>query len=375
MIRLSQPTFDARDLARISEVLSSGMLVQGRMVAETEARAGSFFGAEVVACSSGTAAIHLALMALDLRPGDEVIVPAFTWPSVAHCVVREGATPVFVDMDADSLSPGVAQVEAALTPATRAVIAVHLFGLAAPVEEMANMLARRAPEVRLIEDAACAIGTRVGDRLAGTVGWVGCVSLHPRKIVTTGEGGLLVTNDANLARRLRRLRNHGMEPGGEAMTFLDAGLNYRMNELSGALGIGQMEQLTSIIESRRLLGLHYLRLLEGSSVVRVPRGWQLEGSVFQSFVVWWRGAAPRAEVMRRMRALGIETTIGTYSCVEQPFYQGRSRVSPAEVPVATAGARELLSLPLHPKMERAEVEQVVAALQSVELAWRAEHEG
>lgn len=187
MIRLSHPSFEPRDLERIAEVLASGMLIQGKMVAETEALASRFLGAEVVACSSGTAAVHLALMALDLRPGDEVILPTFTWPSVANCVVREGATPVFVDMDPATLSPSVAAVEAALTPATRAVIAVHLFGLAAPVLEMAAMLSRRAPSVRLIEDAACAIGTRVGDALAGTIGWVGCVSLHPRKIVTTGR--------------------------------------------------------------------------------------------------------------------------------------------------------------------------------------------
>jgi dTDP-4-amino-4,6-dideoxygalactose transaminase len=370
MIRLSHPSFAPRDLERIAEVLASGMLIQGKMVAETEALAAAFLGAEVVACSSGTAAVHLALMALDLRPGDEVILPTFTWPSVANCVVREGATPVFVDMDPATLSPGVAEVEAALTPATRAVIAVHLFGLAAPVVEMAAMLERRAPSVRLIEDAACAIGTRVGGAMAGTIGWVGCVSLHPRKIVTTGEGGLLVTHDAALARRLRRLRNHGMEPGGEGMTFLDAGLNYRLSELGGALGVGQMELLEGIIAARRSLGERYLEVLQEEPLVEIPAGWRDPGAVFQAFVVWWRGQTPRPRVVARMRELGVETTMGTYSCASQPFFRERFDTRPEAYPVATAGASELLSLPLHPKMELSEVETVVAALRQVEREWQ-----
>lgn len=370
MIRLSHPNFEPRDLERIAEVLASGMLIQGKMVAETEALAAAFLGAEVVACSSGTAAVHLALMALDLRPGDEVILPTFTWPSVANCVVREGATPVFVDMDPATLSPGVAEVAAALTPATRAVIAVHLFGLAAPVVEMAAMLEERAPSVRLIEDAACAIGTRVGGAMAGTIGWVGCVSLHPRKIVTTGEGGLLVTRDAALARRLRRLRNHGMEPGVEGMTFLDAGLNYRLSELGGALGVGQMERLEGIIAARRSLGERYLAALQDEPLVEIPAGWRHPGAVFQSFVVWWRGQTPRPRLVARMRELGVETTMGTYSCASQPFFRERCGTHPEAYPVATAGASELLSLPLHPKMELSEVETVVAALRLVESEWR-----
>lgn len=371
MIRLSHPDFSQRDLERLAEVLQSGMLIQGKMVAATEALASDFLGAEVVACSSGTAAVHLALMALDLRPGDEVILPTFTWPSVANCVVREGATPVFVDMDPATLSPGVAEVEAALSPATRAVIAVHLFGLAAPAEEMAEMLARRAPGVRLIEDAACAIGTRLrGGEMAGTVGWVGCVSLHPRKIVTTGEGGLLVTRDAALAARLRRLRNHGMEPGEEGMTFLDAGLNYRLSELGGALGIGQMERLGAIIAARRRLGEAYLDALTSEPLVEVPAGWRDPGAVFQAFVVWWRGSMPRPRLIARMRELGVETTMGTYSCASQPFYRERFGSSPADYPVATAGAASLLSLPLHPKMAESEVQTVVTALRQVEREWR-----
>lgn len=370
MIRLSHPNFEPRDLERIAEVLASGMLIQGKMVAETEALAAAFLGADVVACSSGTAAVHLALMALDLRPGDEVILPTFTWPSVANCVVREGATPVFIDMHPATLSPSVAEVEAALTPATRAVIAVHLFGLAAPVVEMAAMLEERAPAVRLIEDAACAIGTRVGGAMAGTIGWVGCVSLHPRKIVTTGEGGLLVTRDAALARRLRRLRNHGMEPGGEGMTFLDAGLNYRLSELGGALGVGQMERLEGIIAARRRLGERYLAALQDEPLVEIPAGWRDPGAVFQAFVVWWRGQTPRPRLVARMRELGVETTMGTYSCASQPFFQEQLGARPEAYPVATAGASALLSLPLHPKMALSEVETVVEALRMVESEWR-----
>jgi dTDP-4-amino-4,6-dideoxygalactose transaminase len=313
------------------------------------------------------------MMALDLQAGDEVIVPAFTWPSTAHVVVQAGGVPVFVDVDPETFALRVEDVVALLTSRTRAVIPVHLFGAPAPAVELAKELERRAPGVKLVEDAACAIGTRDQGRLAGTIGWLGCISLHPRKIITTGEGGLVVCGDPALARRLKRLRNHGMEPADGVMTFLDAGLNYRLTELGGALGVGQMRRLPAILARRAELGRYYLSRLAEVPGIEVPTAWSDPGAVFQAFVVRWTGAAPRAELLASLRGLGIECTIGTYSCVEQPYYREGWGTDPSRFAGATRLARQAVSLPLHPGMGEHDVDTVVAALRTLtpQLATRA----
>lgn len=364
MIRLAHPEFDREDLERIAAALDSGMLLQGANVAAFEAAAGAFTGATAIACSSGTAALHLAVMALDPQPGDEVIVPAFTWPSTAHVIVQAGARPVFVDVDTERFSLIAGEVAAALSPRTRAVLPVHLFGIPAPMAALDDVL-RSRPDVRVVEDAACAIGTRVGDRHAGTLGWVGCLSLHPRKTITTAEGGLLLTSDPELARRLRRLRNHGMEPADGVMTFLDAGLNYRLTELGGALGVGQMKRLPGFLDRRRALAACYAERLRDVHGVRLPEGTRDPGTTFQSLVVELAPGLDRAALIRGMRELGVETTIGTYSVVEQPYYQQRWQTDPARYPGASHAARRLMSLPLHPRMTDDDVDHVVRSLRSL----------
>jgi dTDP-4-amino-4,6-dideoxygalactose transaminase len=371
MIRLGHPQFTAADRERIDDILTTGMLVQGKYVAAFEERVSTWLGTPTLACSNGTAALHLALLACGIGPGDEVLVPAFTWPSTAHVIVQAGARPVFVDIEPDRLGMDPDAARAAVTPATRAIMPVHLFGIPCRIEPLMELAAEIGAFI--IEDAACALGTTLdGGQLAGTVGAVGCFSLHPRKIITTGEGGLTATNDPTRFARLNALRNHGMHRTDDGIEFIEAGLNYRLPEIGGALGVGQMEVIDEIVASRRSLAAIYTSLLQDLPV-RIPQGVRLAGAVPQSYVVDLAGAFPnhpepalaRKRIMGLLYEAGIESTIGTYAVTDQPVYRAEPfNVVPEDYPVARRAARTLLTLPLHPGLNPDDVAQVVRVLQS-----------
>lgn len=371
MIRLGHPQFSAADRERIDDILTTGMLVQGKYVAAFEEKVSTFLGTPTLACSSGTAALHLALLACGIGPGDDVLVPAFTWPSTAHVIVQAGARPVFVDIEPDRLGMDPELARKAVTPSTRAILPVHLFGIPCRIEPLLELAAEINAVV--IEDAACALGTTLdGGQLAGTVGAVGCFSLHPRKIITTGEGGLTCTADAQLFARLHALRNHGMVRTDAGIEFVEAGLNYRLPEIGGALGVGQMEIVDDIVASRRTLAALYTELLQDLPV-RVPQGVRMPGAVPQSYVVDLHDAfvdhpeptQARAAVMARLYAAGIESTIGTYAVTDQPVYTAPPfSVHSAAYPMAQRAAGTLLTLPLHPRLNPDDVQQVVRVLRT-----------
>lgn len=358
MITLCAPTFDAADRARVDAVLASGMLVQGEMVAAFEAALRAYLGVEVIACSSGTAALHLALLALDLQPGDEVLVPAFTWPSAAHAVVQVGATPVFIDIDPQTLNLDPSLLERARTARTRAVLPIHQFGVPAPMAEV--MAFANEHGLRVVEDAACAIGTRCDGELAGTIAEMGCFSFHPRKVITTGEGGAVTTSDPALATRLRSLRNHGQ--GGEGLTrFTDAGLNYRMPEVCAAIGITQAEQVGAIVDQRRAMAQRLTAALADVAGVSVPSGVRDPGNNVQSYVVSLDDPRSRDAFMAGCAERGVQTTIGTYAVVAQPIFRQHG-VDPGHYPHATAAMDRLVTLPLHSAMTDDDVDRVAAVV-------------
>ncbi|MFT6396158.1 MAG: dTDP-4-amino-4,6-dideoxygalactose transaminase [Bradymonadia bacterium] len=361
MITLCAPRFGDIDRARVEQVLQSGMLVQGAMVAELERALEGSLGTPAVACQSGTAALHIALQVLGIGPGDEVVVPAFTWPSAAHAVVNVGAKPRFVDIDADTLNLDPDALEAVITPKTKALLPIHQFGIPAPMR--AVMRVANTHGLRVIEDAACAIGSVCEDGLAGTIGDVGCFSFHPRKVVTTGEGGAVVSNDPALIDGLRIWRNHGQDPSLGLERFVACGVNYRMPELSAAIGIAQVDRLDAILEHRRRLGRRYIDGLAGISGVSVPGGVQSEGNNFQSFVVDV-DAERRDRFMTKLLAAGVQNTIGTYAVAEQPVWRDRGVVADA-FPNASAAMRRLVTLPLHEGMNEAAVDTVVEAVRHI----------
>jgi perosamine synthetase len=364
VITLCAPTFDAADRARVERVLASGMLVQGEMVQLLEGELERVLGLPAVACQSGTSALHIALQALGVGQGDEVVVPAFTWPSAAHIVVNVGAVPRFIDIDPDTLNLDPVQLESCVTDKTKLLLPIHQFGIPAPMD--AVMTVARARGVRVVEDAACAIGTECPGGLAGTIGDIGCFSFHPRKVITTGEGGAAISTDPELVNQLRIWRNHGQDPQHGLQRFVACGLNYRMPEICAATGIGQMERFDEILSHRRRLGRRYIAGLAPIADVTVPAGVQDPGTNFQSFVVDV-GAERRDAFMGRLLQQGVQNTIGTYCVPEQPAWR-RYGIDASEFPHAASAMRRLVTLPLHHGMTDADVDQVVEVVRHVDAA-------
>ena len=364
MIRLAAPHVDAADIEAVSDVLRSGHLVQGRQVAAFEAELSSAVGsAHSVAVNSCTSALHLALLALGVTQGDEVLVPAFSWPATANVVAFCGAVPVFVDIEEKSFGMDPVALNAVLRrhPSVKAIVPVHPFGEMADVPKI---LAESEPRgISIIEDAACALGSILDSRPAGRWGIMGCYSFHPRKAITTGEGGVIVTDDAILARRLRMLRNHGLDPEAATPDFVLAGLNLRMTDLQAALGRTQLRKLDMLIASRRTQAAKYTSLLAGSSVT-VPIARSASTHVFQSFVVLVPAdrASERDAIIARMRADGVEASIGTHHIPLTTFYRSRFGYAPGDFPVADAVARRSIALPLHPLLTADDQNRVVAVL-------------
>ena len=247
-IRLAWPDVGDEEARAVEDVLADGMLTMGPRVEEFEAEvAHACETRHAVAVSSGTAALHLALLALGVGPGDEVIVPAYTFPATANVVALCGATPRLVDVDERTMNLDVARVADAVTSRTRALLAVHLFGR--PLEW--DALAAAVPDsVALVEDAAGALGARSRGRACGSLGALGCFSFHPRKVVTTGEGGAVTTDDDDLADAVRSLRHHGIPPRG-SFDVPAPGPNYRLSDLHCAVGIPQVRRLPELLAARR----------------------------------------------------------------------------------------------------------------------------
>src|SRR5215207_7433580 len=251
MIRLMVPSIEEDDIQAVSEVLRSGYLVQGPRVKAFEEQLASYVGTRhAVAVSNCTAALHLSLLALGIGSGDRVAVTAFSWPATANVIALCGAEPSFVDIDPETYNLDPLKLEHVLegTNGIKAVLVVHAFGGMTDMFRIADIAARY--DVPVIEDAACALGADLQGQQAGTWGLMGCFSFHPRKAVTTGEGGMVSSNDDRLSRRLRVLRNHGQDPDSSTPDFVAPGYNLRLTEFQAALGITQLSKLERIVERR-----------------------------------------------------------------------------------------------------------------------------
>ena len=368
-IRLARPTFDPEEIEAVTAVLSSGNLVQGARVAAFEEAVCAYLGVKhAVACSSGTAALHLCALALGLSAGDEVIVPSYTFPATANMVEIVGARAVIVDVDPRTFNIDPDGVRAAITDRTRAIIAVDLFGLCANLPALAEIAQEN--ELVLVEDAACALGGKYRDaqgqsRHAGAEAALACWSFHPRKVITTCEGGMVTTDDAQLAAELRSLRNHGATLGDEGWEYHRVGPNYRMTDLQGALGVTQMARLEGFIEARQALASAYdqgLKGLEGLTRPLVPEGYR---HTYQAYVCLVEPGLDRAALIQGLREQGVEATIGTYAVHQQPYYRARYGLQGARFPGTESASARALALPLHPGMGLGDVERVVSTLREL----------
>jgi len=339
-IRLAWPDLGAAELDALAEVIESGTLTMGPRVAEFEAElARACETRHAVAVSSGTAALHLAVLALGLQPGDEVLVPAYTFPATANVVALSGLVPVLVDVDPVTMNLDPARIE--VGPRTRAILAVHLFGRPARLEEL--------PELPLLEDAAGALGARRRGRACGSLGLAACLSFHPRKIVTTGDGGAVTTDDEELAETVRSLRNHGWRDG----DMPTPGLNYRLSDLLCAIGTAQMRRFDELFAARTRVAEAYTERLRGLPVV-VPEADEGDVHGWQAYVIQ---VERRDEVLAGLREQGIEAQIGTYALPLLAAYRDRG-----SFPGARHAFEHALALPFHTRLTEAELDRVAEAL-------------
>lgn len=369
---ITHPRFDEEERRLVDEVLASGWVTQGPMTRRFEEAVAEVHGVPfALATTSCTAALHLSALALGLGPGDEVVVPAFTWATSAFCAEYVGARPVFADVRLESFNLDPDALEAAITPATRAVVVVHLFGLAAEMEPVLALARRRG--LRVIEDAACAIGTRYQGSPVGGLGDLGCFSFHPRKVVTTGEGGMETTRDEELATRIRTLRNHGTRavPGPPAApakphemgAFDEVGFNLRMSDIQAAVGVAQMRKLAALLAERAACARRYDRLLAGCPELATPCVPAGCGHSYQSYVVrvLEGGRERRNAAMEALAADGIQTRPGTHA-VHRLGHYARQGIRAEAFPNACLAEDTSITLPIFPGMTEAQQERVADAV-------------
>ena len=364
----------AEEWEALKAPIESGWITQGPKVAAFEKQFAERHQVKhALAVSNCTTALHLALLACGIQEGDEVIVPAFTWVSTANAVIYCKAKPVFIDIDLATFNIDIKQIKNKISSKTKAIIPVHLFGLCVNVEA----IKQNFPALKIIEDAACAAGAAVNGKSAGSLGDIGCFSFHPRKSITTGEGGMLTTNDNVIAAHLNMLRNHGASISEEqrhlgAKPYLLAdyniiGYNYRMTDLQGALGEVQLKKLDAFIEERNEWAAYYTDQLKDISWLRtpvVPEGYKHGWQSYVTIIDENRSPLKRNELMEALQQQGISTRPGTHAVHMLGAYAKQFDLKPSDFPNAYAANEYSMSLPLHNRMSKEDYEYVVAVLKS-----------
>lgn len=382
-IPLCRPDLDQRELAAVRDVLESGWLVQGPRVATLEQTVCDLTGSRfAVACSSGSTALHLALLACGIGAGDEVIVPSFTWVATAAAIEQAGATPVFVDIDSNTYNIDWRSLEPVISESTRAIMPVSLFGL--PVEMTGIAELARRHDLVIIEDAACSLGATREGRACGTDGNLGCYSFHPRKSVTCGEGGMVVGQDPRYEERLRSLRNHGIvkrsaEKCAQLWDLPDVdrlGYNYRLSDIQAAIALAQLDKLDSIIARRREIAAMYNSGLHDLDMLTLPAAADEVKHIYQSYVLRVvpenssaraarETSARRNAIMAELQRAGVETRPGTMAVHRLSYFRRRYSLQEYDFPESFAAERQTIALPIYPQMRDSEIVYVIETLRKV----------
>lgn len=375
-IEISLPAVGEEEWQALRAPLDSGWLTQGGQVSQFESEfATKHQVRHAHATTSCTTALHLMLVAAGIGPGDEVIVPSFTWVSTANAVVYCGATPVLVDVDPVTYNISVEDTIRHVTKRTKAVIAVHLFGLCADMDSLREAL----PEhVMLFEDAACAAGASLNGVSAGALGDAAAFSFHPRKSITTGEGGMLTTNNAELAETAAKMRNHGAEISEEQRhsgpqpyllpEFNLLGYNYRMTDLQGAIGVVQLRKLDSFIAERQRAADLYRQQIGHLEVLQMPARPTYGVHAWQAFVIRVQGAKgpdKRNSIMSLLDGLGVSTRPGTHAIHSLGFYRDKLKMVDKDLPGAALCRDTTVAIPLHNRMSEGDYARVIDAIHSV----------
>lgn len=374
-IQISTPVLGKEELDSLRDPIESGWLTSGPKVREFEEQFAKRHNVKYAfAVTSATTALHLAVLALDIQQGDEVIVPAFTWVSSANVVLYAGATPIFVDIDLTTFNIDPEQLKSKISKKTKAIIAVHLFGLCVDID--AIKLA--APGIPIIEDGACAAGASYKGVPAGGLGEIGCFSFHPRKSITTGEGGMLTTNDSKIAELVGMLRNHGASISEEQRhhgpkpfnlpEFNHLGYNYRMTDLQGALGVAQLAKLDDFISFRSYWAKWY-----NSQFKDIP--WLLTPEIDQNFSHGWqsyvtmidesKSPMSRNEIMEYLQENGISTRPGTHAVHMLGYYKNLYDFKSSDFPNAFSANERSMAIPLHNSMMAEDYEYVAQIIKNI----------
>jgi perosamine synthetase len=375
IIPISLPVTGDDEWQALKEPLETGWLTAGPKVrAFEDAFAERHQVKYAVAVTSATTALHLALIALNIKAGDQVIVPAFTWVSTANVVLYQGAEVVFCDIDPNTFNLDPKKLKEKITPKTKAIMVVHLFGLCAPMDEITAV----AGDIPLIEDGACAAGSAYKGVPAGGLGLMGCFSFHPRKSITTGEGGMITTNDNTLGEKLQILRNHGASISEEQRhhgakpyilpDFNVLGYNYRMTDLQGAIGRVQLKKLDQFIDERAQWATYYKKELASISWLSLPNFSDDYKHGWQSFVLLIdeeKAPCSRNEIMERLQEAGISTRPGTHAVHMLGFYKEKYSIEPQDYPGAHIANDKSISIPLHNRMVKEDFEYIVHSIKNI----------
>ncbi len=376
-IPIAIPSLGEEEWQAIREPLLSGWMTQGPKVAQFEREFAKLHDVEyALAVTSCTTGLHLALAALGVGPGDEVIVPAFTWIATANVVLYCGATPIFCDVDTTTFNINVEDIPSKITDRTKAIIPVHLFGLCADIDAIRAVI---PSHVKILEDAACAAGASYKGKSAGSIGNMGVFSFHPRKSITTGEGGMVTSNDKELNRLSEIMRNHGAEIPEEVRhhstkpyllpDFKMLGFNYRMTDLQAAVGLVQLAKLHSFIVERQVWAEYYsdhLQSIEWLTPQAIPK--YATQHAWQSYVLYVdpeKAPLPRNDIMDILQQKGIATRPGTHAVHLLSFYKEKYNLQAKDFPGATACDKNTMAIPLHNKMTKEDFDYVIKALRAI----------
>lgn len=353
MIPISKPFIGDAEKAAVLEVLESGMLAQGSRTAAFEARFAQLCRVKhAIATTSGTTALHIALLANGIGQGDEVITTPFTFIASANSILFTGAKPVFVDIDPETFNLNPALLEAAITPRTKAILPVHLYGYPCDMKAIGEVAAQHG--LRIIEDACQAVGATFHGQPTGSFG-TGAFSLYATKNVMSGEGGMITTDDNGVAERCRLLRSHGMK----RRYYHDMlGFNFRMTDLCAAIGLAQLDRLDDFTAKRRANAAYFNAQIKSVSTPKVKDGY---GHVWHQYTIRVDGGRDRDAAARQLTGAGVGTGIFYPVPAHQQGYM-RNLVGDVRLPVAAQLAKEVISLPVHPHLSRADLERIVAAV-------------